>query len=225
MPPSDAPKILPQFAFVAAVIVIGAGVVWWSRSGGDGSRPAPASSPAPVPPHAASGPAAPPRVVAFDLLDDWRFPDGAYALETTGLERAGYRSKTPPDEIAALDGVRIAVDGFVQAVGLDAGGRITSAFLLRHQSGCGYGKSPTPSQRIAVTVLPGAPIDLRSGQAARAVGVLRVNAKPEGDFPALYSMEVESLRFTTGYDPDAAELASGEDGDSGDSGDSGSSGD
>jgi hypothetical protein len=204
-PESDASKILPQFFFAAAAIVIGAGVVWWNSRGGDAPTPAPApvsapgTSPAPAPPPAP----AEPKAVTFDLLDDWRYPDGGYAIETAGLEREGYRSTSPPDAIKALDGVRIIIDGFVLPVELDAGGRITTAMLLRHQLGCGYGKAPTPSQRIAVTIGPDAELNWRTSQAASAVGVLRVNSKPEGAFPALYSMTVESLVFTTGYNPDA----------------------
>ncbi|MHC5019416.1 MAG: DUF3299 domain-containing protein [Planctomycetota bacterium] len=204
-PASDASKILPQFFFAAAAIVIGAGVVWWNSRGGEAPAPAPPASPgasaAPAP--APTPVATEPTAVSFDLLDDWRYPDGGYAIETAGLEREGYRSTEPPDAIKALDGVRIRIDGFVLPVELDRDGRITSAMLLRHQLGCGYGTAPTPSQRIAVTIAPDAELNWRTSQAASAVGVLRVNAKPEGAFPALYSMTVESLVFTTGYNPDA----------------------
>ena len=209
---SDAAKILPQFGFAAAAIVIGGAVVWWnSRDAAPTPGPATASGPSAVagtpdqPPKSSE-----PRDITFDLLDDWRFPDGGYANETTGLEREGYRSTTPPAEIAALDGVRIAIDGFVLPVELNAAGRITSAMLLRHQLGCGYGTAPTPSQRITITLSPEAAIDLRSGLPANAVGVLRVNTKPDGAYPALYRMEVESLAFTTGYNPDLAENPSGD---------------
>lgn len=209
MADGDGGKIFPQFVFAGVAIAVGAVAVWWNSRAPDG--PAPGPGPAVAPVRAPDVPPAPaePTAVSFDLLEVWRFPDDATAIETAGLKREGFTSTTPPAEIAKLDGVRIAIDGFVLPVALDDDGRITSAMLLRHQLGCGYGKAPTASQRIAVTIAPGARIDLRSGQAANAVGVLRVNAEPSGAFPALYAMTVESLVFTTGYNPDAEEAADG----------------
>lgn len=205
---ADAPKLLPPFGFAIAALVLGlvsgGAVLWWTSQ--SAMTPAPVTMPAP-PAAPLVGQLVPPRAVSFELLGDWRFPGDATADETAGLQRPGYLSATPPAAIAALDGVRIAIDGFVLPVELGAGDRITSAMLLRHQLGCGYGRAPTASQRIAVTLGPTARIDLRSGLPAHAVGVLRVNAAPSGAYPALYRMELESLEFTTGYNPDDPALA------------------
>jgi len=219
---ADGSKIVPQFVFAVAAIAVGAAVVWWNSRAGEtpSEPPSTGSTAAPAAGAEESAPDTPaePLPVAFDLLDDWRFPGAGDQLESAGLQRPGYFSETPPPVIAALDGRRITIDGFVLPVELDDAGRITSCMLLRHQLGCGYGKAPTPSQRISVTLAPGARIDLRSGQAANAVGVLTVNEKPSGAFPALYSMTVESLIFTTGYNPDASETASEAAGESGGAG-------
>lgn len=130
------------------------------------------------------------RLVSFSLLSGFHYPDS----EPGSVLPAEALASRPrlPDQVAALDGQRVAVDGFM--LPLDFDGASVGYFILNAtQDMCMFGAPTVINQLILVRMRDGRRTAL-SHLPMRVFGTLDVGEEFEGDrLVSLYRMEAEAI--------------------------------
>lgn len=101
-----------------------------------------------------------------------------------------------PPEILALDGQKIALDGFMMPIDWVAGSREVSAFILSpYPPGCHFGNIPRQDEYIESTVIDEAGVPWLAYRAIRVIGTLHVGEQIDeyGYVVNIYRIDVESV--------------------------------
>ncbi len=130
--------------------------------------------------------------VDFDRL---AIPD--YSGEPTFDDEARpAREDIFPEEILALDGQRVAIDGFMMPIDWVPGSREVAAFILSpYPPGCHFGNVPRMDEYIEATVEGEAGVPWLAYRAIRVIGTLEVGEEIDdyGYVMSIYRLNVESV--------------------------------
>jgi hypothetical protein len=166
----------------------------------------PLSSPAPAGPTLTNAAAAPGKtgalakdekfpLVGFNLLSKFNFEGSDAPVKPENAAEAARKSMVQiPEAVKALNEKRVAIQGFMLPMKLEAG-KVTEFLLLKTQMGCCYGMTPGVNEWIDVSV-SGKGVESVMDNLTTVYGTLHVGeVRENGYLTGIYRMDCEKVHL------------------------------